>query len=93
MPRTSRSRQTTPAHNPTPTGTDDPAPRVSKLGILAALLHTPEGASLAALCKATGWQSHSVRGAMAGALRRKGHVVNSSKAGDGVRRYRIGAPA
>ncbi|MCB1372019.1 MAG: DUF3489 domain-containing protein, partial [Rhodobacteraceae bacterium] len=33
---------------------------------------------------------HSVRGAMAGALKKKGHVISSEKQ-EGVRRYRIGA--
>ena len=40
----------------------------------------------------TGWQTHSVRGALAGSLKRKGHVVTSDKV-DGVRRYRVGVPA
>jgi hypothetical protein len=38
--------------------------------------------------KATGWQQHSVRGALAGALKKRGHTINSDKV-DGVRRYRI----
>jgi len=36
---------------------------------------------------ATGWQQHSVRGAMAGALRKRGLIISSEKT-DGVRRYR-----
>jgi hypothetical protein len=36
---------------------------------------------------ATGWQQHSVRGAMAGALKKRGLSINSEKT-DGVRRYR-----
>ena len=50
----------------------------------------PEGASLAELVAATGWQAHSVRGALAGSLKRKGHAIVSEKL-DGERRYRIGA--
>jgi hypothetical protein len=70
-----------------------PAGPATKLATLIALLQTQEGATIASLCEATGWQSHSVRGAMAGALKRKGHVVASTRSGDGLRRYRIGASA
>ena len=42
------------------------------------------------LVAATGWQAHSVRGALAGSLKRKGHAIISEKV-DGERRYRIGA--
>lgn len=93
MPRLSKPQQPQRTDSPAPAETGDPAQRVSKLEALIALLRSPEGATIAALCAATGWQSHSVRGAMAGALRRKGHVVTSAKPDDGPRRYRIGAPA
>ena len=63
----------------------------SKLAQIVDLLSRAEGASLAELVAATGWQAHSVRGALAGALKRKGHDVSSRKI-DGVRRWRIGAP-
>ena len=62
----------------------------SKLETILALLARPEGASLAELVAATGWQAHSVRGALAGSLKRKGHAIVSEKV-DGERRYRIGA--
>ncbi len=52
------------------------------------MLARPKGASLADLIAATGWQPHSVRGALAGSLRKKGHTVVSDKS-DGGRRYRI----
>ena len=60
----------------------------SKLGQVAAMLRRPNGATLADLVTATGWQTHSVRGALAGALKKKGHVIISEKT-DSVRRYRI----
>jgi len=66
------------------------APAASKTACLLALLAREEGATIAELCTATGWQPHSVRGAIAGALKKKGHVVLSAKQ-DGVRCYRIGA--
>ena len=64
----------------------------SNLDLLIARLRRPAGASIEDLAKVTGWQAHSVRGAMAGALRKKGHAVTSDKV-DGVRRYRIVEPA
>lgn len=59
----------------------------SRLDQLQALLEREEGAALAELIAATGWQPHSVRGAMAGALRKRGLIITSSKA-EGVRRWR-----
>ena len=63
----------------------------SKLDLLIARLKLPAGASIDDLAKVTGWQVHSVRGAMAGALRKKGHAVTSEKV-DGLRRYRLVEP-
>jgi hypothetical protein len=65
------------------------AAALSKLDRLVALLRTPGGATLPELQAATGWQVHSVRGAMAGALRKKGYSVTSEKSEGGLRRYRI----
>ena len=62
----------------------------SKLQQIVSMLCRPEGASLAELTTATGWQTHSVRGALAGSLKKKGHVIFSEKR-EGQRRYRIGA--
>ena len=63
-----------------------------KLDLLIGLLQRPEGASLAELCSATGWQAHSIRGALAGSLKRKGHTITSERI-EGVRRYQIGVGA
>jgi hypothetical protein len=48
------------------------------------------GATLDEMMKLTGWQAHSVRGAMAGTLKKQGYVIGSVKE-DGIRRYSIGA--
>ena len=62
----------------------------TKQAMLIALLQAPEGATMDAIMGATGWQSHTVRGAMSGALGKKlGLVVTSAKEGDGARVYRI----
>jgi hypothetical protein len=46
------------------------------------------GATLDEMVAATGWQKHSVRGFMAGALKKKGLIVASEKTDQG-RSYRI----
>jgi hypothetical protein len=72
--------------------TADPAIAMSrpggKLGLLVERLSSPDGASLADLRAATGWQAHSVRGALAGALKARGFVV-ASEIVEGTRRYAI----
>lgn len=59
-----------------------------KLDLLIARLQRPDGATIDELMKATAWQAHSVRGAMAGTLKKKGYSVTSAKT-DGVRRYKL----
>src|SRR5665213_2806694 len=41
----------------------------TKLGILETLLRRDTGMTIDDACQATGWQAHSVRGAIAGALK------------------------
>lgn len=64
----------------------------SRLDQLQSLLTTEDGATIAEMTTATGWQPHSVRGAMAGALKKRGLTITSQKC-DGVRRYRASAAA
>lgn len=64
----------------------------SKLDIVEGLLRSETGASIAEMVEATGWQQHSVRSAMAEALKKRGLTVTSEKV-DGMRRYRAEAPA
>lgn len=62
----------------------------SKSATMIALLKGKSGASIAELIKATGWQQHSIRGAISGLLKKKlGLEVQSTKTDDGERRYRI----
>ncbi len=49
-------------------------PKQTKIAKVQALLERPAGATVAALCKATGWQPHSVRAALTG-LRKAGHII------------------
>ena len=53
----------------------------TKIAKVQALLQRPSGASLDALCVATGWQPHSTRAALSG-LRKAGHVVERSPGND-----------
>ena len=69
-----------------------PAKSPSKLDQVEALLLTPTGTTIADIMAATGWQQHSVRGAMAGALKKRGLMITSDKV-DRLRRYRASKPA
>ena len=60
-----------------------------KLGAVIALLRRPEGAQLADLMAATGWQAHSVRGVMSGAIKKKLGLTVSSDKTEAGRVYRI----
>jgi hypothetical protein len=86
--RQRRAKQShTPASAPSPEATIV-AP--NKLDRLVALLRSETGATITAMMGATGWQAHSVRGALAGALKKRGLAITSDKT-DGVRIYRASA--
>jgi len=65
-------------------------PRKTKKAIIIDLLMRPEGATLADMTAATGWLTHTVRGQLSGALRKKlGYQIVSDKPQDGQRIYKI----
>jgi hypothetical protein len=65
------------------------APPKGKIGVLVALLRRPEGVTVDAMVAATGWQAHSVRGAMSGAVKKGLGLTIESEKIDGGRVYRI----
>src|SRR5450631_4761325 len=68
--------------------TKKPAPG-SKQSRVIAMLQSPAGATIAAMMKATDWQQHSVRGFLAGVVRKRLKLKLGSKKVDGNRVYRI----
>ena len=64
-------------------------PKITKLAQLEGMLRRPAGATIVQLSKALNWQSHSVRGAIAGTLKKKGCVVTSTVDDAERRIYRI----
>lgn len=53
------------------------------------MLRSKEGTSIAALMEATGWQQHSVRGFLAGVIRKRLKMNLVSAVDGSVRTYRI----
>ena len=61
----------------------------SKTARVVALLQRKNGATLEEIMEKTGWQKHTVRGFMAGAMKKAGYTVESFKSDHGERTYRI----
>ena len=90
------SKKTTTA-KPTPKGkgkkaatTEAGAPREgSKMAQVVAMLQHKNGATITEIMETMGWQRHTVRGFVAGALRKAGYSVESFKPEGGERSYRL----
>ena len=84
-------RESTPLHSSRGSKT---AARTSKSDQVLSLLKRAGGATLDDLMKVTHWQSHSVRGFLSGAVRKRmGLTIVSELNERGLRRYRIAGEA
>jgi hypothetical protein len=89
-PRGTRKATKTAGHGATSEKTDTSARHGTKQALLIDLLKRKNGATLADLVTATGWQKHSVRGAISGTLKKKlGLAVTSAVVEARGRVYRI----
>lgn len=73
-----------------PAPSSEPA-RQTKQALVLAMLRSEQGATLAQMVDATGWQPHTVRAALTG-LRKKDHTIIKDKL-KGTTRYTIAAAA
>ncbi len=95
MSKTTRKQTTTKTTfkraAPKPAAEKPKVPRAaSKQARLIEMLKRPEGATIDEIVTALTWQSHTIRGAMSGALKKKlGLKVESEKVDDRGRVYRV----
>ena len=77
------------AHQPSRPTSQPTTRRASKKTNIIAMLRAPGGATIEAMARAAKWQPHSVRGFLAGVVRKQLGLNLVSVAGDSGRVYRI----
>jgi hypothetical protein len=76
---------------PKPATTERKTREGTKQSLVIEMLRRPEGATIAEIVEATTWASHTTRGFLAGALKKKlGMAIDSTKDATRGRVYRIG---
>jgi hypothetical protein len=82
--------KTAPKGKKTPKAQEAAGPREgSKTAQVVAMLQRAKGATISEVMDKMGWQRHTVRGFMAGALKKAGYTVESFKPEGGERSYRL----
>jgi hypothetical protein len=71
--------------------TSKPKPAKTKIAILIGVLSKADGATIETMMLATGWQAHSVRGALSGVIKKARGLAISSEVRNGQRVYTINA--
>jgi Protein of unknown function (DUF3489) len=96
MPKKKSIRRSSPAAKrrakvAPPTAKLNPAdkPAGSKQAKVLELLRRPQGVTIEGIMGETGWQQHSVRGFLAGIVRKRLKLKLTSDKADGVRAYRV----
>ena len=86
--RPSRAKPADPAVE-TPVAPPAKEPRVTRADALIALMRAEGGATAAELGAVVGWQVHSVRGFIAGNLKKRADLTVTATREDGATRYRV----
>ena len=90
-PTTRKTTKTAPPKRRAPEALKPPARSVTKHDRIIAMLRTSAGTTIASLVAATDWQQHSIRGFLAGVVRKKLGLNLVSEQTDKGRVYRIRA--
>jgi hypothetical protein len=93
LPKSSVKRKASTVSKPIAANPSKSLSAVSKQARVIAMLQSPAGATIAGMMKETDWQQHSVRGFLAGVVRKKLKLKLLSKKVDDKRIYRISGGA
>ena len=88
--KTARQKKNAPKGKKAAKAPEASAPRGgTKMGEVVGMMQRKNGATITEIMSAMGWQRHTVRGFVAGAMKKAGYTVESFKPEGGERTYRI----